>query len=182
MAVLSLIEMSAAPKPVRKTYRAFQAGMGFPVVPNFLKVQGSSPSAASGCWRLLEDVLLSGVLPRPVKEMLVAAISADRDCSYCEAAHLACCRMLGVDPETLEALVNDVEGLTPEKLKDIVMFGIKCARDPKSLSGLDFNTLRDHGLDDEEIMELIAMAGLALYLNVIADATAIETDSLFAQV
>ena len=97
MAALSLTEPESASSAVQDVFSAFQRQMGFPMVPNFMKVQGQSEAAVSGTWGLLQNVLLGGVLPRPVKEMLIAAISHDRACLYCEAAHLACCRMLGVD-------------------------------------------------------------------------------------
>ena len=78
--------------------------------------------------------------------------------------------------------MENIDGLTPEKLRDIVIFAVKCARNPQSLSEPDFASLRRHGLGDAEIMELIAMSGLALYLNVVADATGVEPDALFYQV
>lgn len=180
--MLPLPDSEQASKEVQDIFAAFQRQMGFPMVPNFMKVQGRSAAAAAGTWSILQHVLLGGELPRPLKEMLIAAISHDRACLYCEAAHLACCRMLGVDAATLDALVRDLDDLTPEKLRDIIVFAVRCARDPQSLAEADFASLRSHGLRDSEIMELIAMAGVALYLNVVADATGVEPDPLFFQV
>lgn len=178
MAALPLVDMDDASEGTRAIYLDFQKRMGFPMTPNFMKVQGLSVAAA-GTWGLLQHVLLGGLLPRPIKEMLIAAISKDRDCRYCEAAHLACCRMLGVDSATLQALVENIDDLTPEKLRDIVVFGVKCARTPQAIGEDDFESLRRHGLRDAEIMELISMSALAVYLNIVADATGVETDSLF---
>lgn len=160
----------------------FRRGMGFPMTPNFMKVQEHSPAAAKGTWGLLQGVLLSGSLPRALKDMLIAAVSHDRKCLYCEAAHLACCRSLGIDAATLQALVEDVESLTPEKVRDIILFALKCARDPQSMTPQDHASLRDHGLGDEEIMELIAVTGLAVYLNIIADASGVVPDDMFFQI
>ena len=50
---------------------------------------------------------------------------------------------------------------------------------PQGLDDGDFQLLRDHGLDDAEMLELIAMSGLAVYANTIADATRVEPDSIF---
>ena len=36
--------------------------------------------------------------------------------------------------------------------------------------------------DDSEIVELIAMSGLAVYANIMADATAVPPDAMFAEV
>ena len=64
---------------------------------------------------------------------MFVAISKDRDCRYCEAAHLACCRMLGVEPTALDVLVSNVAGMSPPKVRDIILFGLKCARTPQGL-------------------------------------------------
>lgn len=163
-------------------FQEFQRGMGFPMTPNFMKMHGHSLAAAKGTWGLLQGAMLSGNLPRALKEMLVAAVSHDRDCIYCEAAHLACCRSLGVDTTTLQALVKDVEGLTPEKMRDIIIFAVKCARNPQSMTEQDYASLHRHGLGDEDIMELISVIGLAVYLNIVADATGVTPDDMFFQI
>ena len=59
-------------------------------------------------------------------------------------------------------------------------FSLKCSREPQSLDSADFDSLRDHDLDDGEIMEIIAMSALAVYANTIADATQIDHDSMFS--
>ena len=71
----------------------------------------------------------------------------------------------------LEALVANVVDIAPPKVRDIVVFGLKCARNPQGLTEADFEGLRRHGLAQSEIMEVIAMAALAVYANTIADAT-----------
>lgn len=165
----------------KRVFGEFERGMGFPMTPNFMKVHGHSFAATSGTWGLLQGTLLTGNLPRALKEMLIAAVSHDRKCMYCEAAHLACCRTLGIDTATLQKLVEDVEGLTPEKVRDIILFAVKCARDPQSMTAEDYASLRSHGLQDEDIMELISLVGLAVYLNIVADATGVTPDDMFFQ-
>jgi hypothetical protein len=59
--------------------------------------------------------------------MMFVAISKGRECRYWTAAHVACCRMLGVSQSVLESLVRDVTTLFDPKLRDIVHFGIKCS-------------------------------------------------------
>ena len=91
--------------------------------------------------------------------MIFVAISIDRKCKYCEAAHLACCRMLGVNAEAMEALVKDVLTIQDAKLREMILFALKCSRDPQSLQAQDYSRLRAHGLGQSEIVELIAMSG-----------------------
>jgi uncharacterized peroxidase-related enzyme len=114
--------------------------------------------------------------------MLFVAISKDRACRYCTAAHIACCRMLGVDPGTLAHLVADITTLNDARLRDIMLFGVKCSRDPQSLTDRDYDTLRRHGLRQSEIVEIVAMSAFAVYANIIADATRMEPDEMFASI
>jgi uncharacterized peroxidase-related enzyme len=178
---LAIVEAQDASEEVRALYLDFQRRMGFPAAPNFIKVQGHSLAAASGTWGLVQHTLVGGALPRTLKEMMFAAISADRKCLYCEAAHLACCRMLGVDDETLGKLSANIEGIDPAKARDILRFGIQCARDPQSLSKADFDALRAHGLRESELVEIVSMSALAVYANIVADATAVPPDEMFNQ-
>lgn len=160
-------------------YEEFYRRMSFPAPPNFILTQGHSSTAARGTWELVRNVLLNGEIPRWKKEMIFVAISHDRQCHYCEAAHIACCRMLGVDPTMIERLVRDVTMIPDPVLRDMVRFSLKCARDPHSIETADYDILTGHGLTESAIVELIAMSGLAVYANIMADATAMEPDTMF---
>jgi uncharacterized peroxidase-related enzyme len=181
MAHIETLEAAEASPEVREIYSDFMRRMGFPGPPNFIRTQGHSVATARGTWGLVQNVLVGGVLPRTLKEMMFAAISRDRQCGYCEAAHLACCRMLGVDHGTLQQLVANLEGISPEKARDIILFGVKCARDPQSLEEADYQRLREHGLSQSEIVEVVSMSALAVYANIIADASGMTADEMFAQ-
>jgi uncharacterized peroxidase-related enzyme len=176
-----LLEVESAPTEVVDVYHDFQRRMGFPAAPNFIKTQGHSLASTRGTWGLVQNVLVGGLLPRTLKEMMFVAISQARQCRYCEAAHLACCRMLGIEPSALRDLVSNVTDISPPKVRDIILFGLKCARDPQSLTEEDFAGLRRHGLGHSEIMEVISMAALAIYANTIADATGMPADEMFTQ-
>src|SRR6476646_59714 len=108
---VATLEPENAPADVRAVYSDFQRRMRFPAPPNFIKTQGHSLAVAKGTWGLVQNVLVGGILPRPLKEMMFVAISQARRCNYCEAAHFACCRMLGVDAKTLQILVANVADL-----------------------------------------------------------------------
>lgn len=179
MAFVSILRPDQASREAKVVYEEFYRRMAFPAAPNFIMTQGHSPTAARGTWGVVENVLVKGEIPRWQKEMVFAAISKDRNCRYCAAAHIACCRMLGVKPELLEDLVRDVNRLQDHKLRDMILFGIKCARNPQSLTETDYEQLRGRGLKESEIVELIAMSALAVYANIIADATAMPADEMF---
>jgi len=171
-----------ASKESQAVYHEFHTKMDFPSAPNFIMTQGHSPTAARGTWEAVRNVLVTGEIPRWTKEMMFVAISADRKCKYCTAAHVACCRMLGVTSLTLEQLAGDVSSIADPRLRDMMLFALKCSRHPQSLTAEDFDRLRHHGLKHSEIVEIIAMSALAVYANIMADATAMEADSMFEKI
>jgi len=169
-----------ATKEVLAVYEEFYTRMQFPSAPNFIMTQGHAPAVARGTWDLVRNVLVTGELPRWIKEMMFVAISYDRNCRYCAAAHVACCRMLKVDPEWIELAARSSDAIPDPKLREMMLFALKCARDPQSLTTGDYAGLRSYGLSDNEILEIISMAGLAVYANILADATGMEADAMFA--
>jgi uncharacterized peroxidase-related enzyme len=182
MQLIPPLRPEAAPPEVREVYDDFLTKMGFPAAPNFITTQGHSPCVARGSWDLVRSVLVAGVLPRRTKEMMFVAISRDRNCLYCAAAHLACCRMLGVGPRTLEALLSSIDTIPDEKVRALVEFGLKCSRNPATVQQSDYDALRRLGLGESEIVEAISMSALAVYANIIADATKMQADPMFATV
>ena len=168
-----------APKESQVVYEEFHRRMCFPQPPNFIMTQGHSPSVTRGTWELVQNVLVIGEIPRWTKELIFVAISLDRNCRYCTAAHIACCRMLGVNPGTLEQLVRNVDEIPDLKLRQMILFSLKCSRNPQNLTKDDYSAIYACGLKQSEVMELIAMSALAVYANIIADATAMDSDSIF---
>ena len=177
-----LLKTEKAPQEVKDIYEQFYRRMSFPSAPNFIMTQGHSPVVARGTWEAVRNILVSGEIPRWTKEMLFVAISKDRTCRYCTAAHIACCRMLGVRPETLTQLVEDISKLDDPKLRDMILFALKCSRNPQSLTDEDYQNLRQHGFTLSEIVEMIGMAAFAVYANIIADATAMDPDNMFESI
>ena len=154
--------------------------MTFPAAPNFKTTQGHSSAVLRGTWALVQKDLVSGKITRGIKELIFVAISKDRNCHYCTAAHAACCRVLGVKPEILDAMLRNLQAITDAKVREMVGFCLRCSKNPQSITAADYAKLRRHGLNDSELVELVAMSGLAVYANIMADATAMEADEMFA--
>ncbi len=182
MPYVPLLEPQHASPESQTVYEEFHTRMAFPAPPNFIKTQGHSPTVVRGTWEAVRNVLVLGEIPRWTKEIIFVAISKDRGCRYCTAAHIACCRVLGVSPQLLEDMVRDLDSLPEERLRAIVKFAVKCSRDPQGLTETDFEQLRRHGLGHPEIVEVIAMSAFAVYANIIADATAMNSDEMFGSI
>jgi AhpD family alkylhydroperoxidase len=69
---------------------------------------------------------------------MFVAISVERHCMYCAAAHVACCRMLEVNPDWVAAAEqNNLERISDPKLRTMIAFAVKCARSPQTLRPAD---------------------------------------------
>ena len=110
---IPLVPPDLASKEVQAVYEGFYRRMSFPAPPNFIMTQGHSHTVARGTWEAVRHILVTGVIPRWQKEMMFVAISMDGACRYCTAAHIACCRMLGVKPGLLESLVSAMSIIFP---------------------------------------------------------------------
>jgi uncharacterized peroxidase-related enzyme len=145
-------------------------------LPHFFQTLANSTPVLQGTWSVYRDVSTRGLISETLKEMIFVAISAATDCAYCEAAHLAFCRILKVDPETCENLVHNIDALKPPRTRNIVRFAVKAGTEPKSLVKADYDVLRQNRLSDEEIIEIVAMSAFARYAITVAEALKLDVD------
>jgi len=176
MAKFSIVHEETAPKATKRIYKQILDVKHLRSIPNFFKTLANSPAVVEGTWIVYRNVSTRGSITEVLKEMMFVAISAAKQCAYCEAAHLAFCRILKVDAETCNNLANDLDALRPERTRDIIRFSVKAGTDPKSVTDTDYDILRGHGIEDREIIEIVAMAAFATYAITIADALKLDVD------
>ena len=161
-------------------FEEFKYKMGLPDVPNILKIMSHSENVIKGSWSLIENILVYGTTPRSVKEMLIVAILNSRGGNSSKDSNSAINRMIGIDSDQFRAITFNSEEMHHDILKDVLNFGIKCAKDPQSLTFEDFKTLEHHNFTQTEIIEIISVVGLAVYLNIFVDATRVASDAMFS--
>ncbi|KAA1242609.1 carboxymuconolactone decarboxylase family protein [Aquimarina sp. RZ0] len=163
---------------LQNTFDSIKKELNAPFVPNFFKVWGNAPTALKGIFPVMQYILTSGELDRKLKEMIMIAISSSQECKYCETAHQAFCSMAGGTPEEIESLKSSntlLENSSPKE-KAAIDFAVQISKDPKSSNEEDFKTLQQLGYTISQIMEIIAMSGMGVFYNHLADATKINLD------
>lgn len=181
--VLPILSEQEATGRVAEIYEDIRRGFQLDFVPNFFKAQATRPDLLAGTWNVIHATLIAGEeLPRSIKEMMFVAISRNNKCRYCEAAHLALCKMVGVDAQVRNDLINHLDRLEPARSRVLVQFGIKASLRPVNLVEGDYALLREQGLSDGAIQEAIQMAAIASYANQMADALRVPIDQPFADV
>ncbi len=180
----TIIDDALASPALENTFEQIKNELGAPFVPHFFKVWGDAPEALQGVVPAMKHILGGGELDRRLKEMIMVAISSSKDCTYCEAAHQVFCSMMGGVPSQIESLLTTHTLPESDNAKDkaAIDFAVQLANNPKSSSNENLEKLKGLGYTQTEILEIIAMSGMAVFYNHLADATQIIIDKGFTDV
>jgi uncharacterized peroxidase-related enzyme len=175
--VLPVVEEAEATGEVAEIYETVKRELQTPLVPNFMKALAVSPAALQIQWGMMQSFYGHTTLPQSLIAMICFTIAEKNDCTYCSANHELTCRTLGVDEDTLKRLVEDLGNVKPERIRAIIEFALKVAKHPKDLVAADYDQVREYGVTDEEIVEIIVVAAIGVYSDTLADALKIEVEA-----
>ncbi len=160
---------------VRELYERQQAHYGY--VPNYAKVFCHRPEIM----KLWSD-LLSGIR-RPLGkrrfELVTVAASHALRSTYCSLAHgKALTEFFSADE--IQALVSGSE-TGPLSPADLAMVNLarKVARDASSVTAADVSALKEHGITDAEIFDIVATAAARAFFSKLVEGLGAEADSTF---
>lgn len=176
---LTYVEEDEAEGEIADLFDEVRRSLQTPNVPKGFKVLSGSTAAFTAYWAMYSNFIMRTVLPEPLIAMVLYAIAESNDCTYCSTLNEASCRMYGVDDATLTALARDLGHVTPLRVQAIVRFALMACHSPKDLTREDFDTLRAHGLSDEEIFEITFLAAVGQLNDILADTLKAEPDEMF---
>ena len=175
------VEEEEATGIAAQVYADFKRDLQYPYVPNMVKTLAISPAALIAGSGLYGGFLLNTTLPRALTAMILYTVAQSRDCEYCSANNEFACRNLGVTEEMLSALAQDLDSVSPQRIRDVIAFALKVAHDPHGLVAADYERLREHGITDEELVEIAVNAAMATFFDILADSLKVEVDPAVAQ-
>lgn len=178
---LPVVEEEEATGDVARIYAEIKRDMQLPIVPNIMKALAVSPAALAMHWDFTRSFYQNTTLPRSVTSMILFTIAEKANCQYCSSSHELTCRTLGVDEETLRALAEDLVNVSPRRLQAIIEFALKAAEDPQGLVAEDYERLRYQGVTEEEMVEIILIAAIGKYSDIMADALKIEVEGMVVE-
>lgn len=89
------------------------------------------------------------------KEMIIVATSAANGCQYCVVAHGALLRVFAKEPLLADQIaINYLHAPIKPKQKEMLSFSVKLCRTPELIQESDYAALREHGYDDEDILDI----------------------------
>ncbi|SDB23106.1 peroxidase-related enzyme [Belnapia rosea] len=103
-------------------------------------------------------------LPRAERELATAVVSIVNGCIYCTSVHARRFAELTREPAEMQRLLEEGIGtdLSPRR-RAIVDFSAKLTAEPGAIGAADLKPLRETGLDDLEVLDLIH--SIAMFAN-----------------
>ena len=160
---------------VREMYERQEAHYGY--VPNYAKVFCHRPEILS-----LWAALLSGIR-RPLDKrrfelVTVAAAHALRS-TYCSLAHGKALTEF-FSANQIQAIISDA-ATGPLSAVELAMTNLarKVARDASSVTVADVNALKEHGLTDGEIFDIVAAAAGRAFFSKLVEGLGADADAVY---
>lgn len=167
------------PDDIRARILEVQEKSGF--IPNVFLALAHRPAE----WRAFfayHDALMekdSG-LTKAEREMIVVATSNANGCQYCVVAHGAIVRIRAKNPLLADQVaVNYRKADLSPRQKAMLDFAMKVALDSAAIGDADYDTLHQHGFNDEDIWDIGAVAAFFGLSNRMANMTGMRPNDEF---
>lgn len=177
----TLVEYKDASPEIQAIYDEMMEVTGIPDVFNFFKAFGNNEKVLRAFWSMLRYTLLEGDVPMLLKQLILFRISIEYGNTYCASLHGR--TILRIDPTiTYDELVAMSDGGDidiPTAYKTAIELVTQMSLRPKTVQAEDFDfeeQLRDEGFSEQEIDELISVAGFGVLLNTMTDIVHIPTE------
>lgn len=167
---------------VREVFDALRTALGYDLIPILFRTVANCPALLAAISDLTNRTLLAPRLPSTLKELIILCVALRRECSYCRDIHAARLLGLGLSREILLGICADPDNAAlPACDRAVMMFATRFAAEPGSVGESDFDALREQGLTQDDIAEVVAMASLALVLTTLANGLGPELDEPIAE-
>ncbi len=162
-------DLADLPEDVRSTILQVQEKSGF--VPNVFLKLARRPDEFRAFFAYHDALMLrAGNLTKGEKEMIVVATSGANGCLYCVVAHGAILRIYEKKPLLADQVATNYRKADiSARQRAILDFAMKVALASSTLEDADYDALRAHGLDDEDIWDVGAIAAFFALSNRMAN-------------
>jgi uncharacterized peroxidase-related enzyme len=150
-------------------------------VPNFVRMFARCPDVYHAWDQLLEAI--RGRMDRRRYELATIAAARRLGSSYCMLAHSSALVDLKLyEPDDVRAIASDhrAAGLDPVDVA-VMDLAEKVAGDATSVTQEDVDRLRELGLSDQEILDVVLAASLRSFFTKTLDALGVEPDASYRE-
>ena len=172
-------ELDELPEDLRDRIVAVQEKAGF--VPNVFLALAHRPSECRAFFDYHDALMLrDGGLSKAEREMIVVSTSGANDCQYCVVAHGAILRIYAKDPLVADQVaINFRKADITDRQRAMLAFAEKVALNSAALEEADYEAVRRHSFDDEDIWDIGAIAAFFALSNRMANLTAMRPNDEF---
>jgi uncharacterized peroxidase-related enzyme len=158
---------------VAEFYQQQKSAWGF--LPNFAEAFSTRPEVAKA-WSLLSKTVRDGMDRRRFEIATIGAARALRS-TYCTAAHSKFLRDECGDEPTMIAIAEDPSGAgLGEQDRAVYKFAARVARDASSIQQHDVNVLRELGLTDADVADIVFAAAARSFFTRVLDGLGARLD------
>ena len=160
---MSRIRQMAPETATGKAKELFDAVNGkLGMVPNMTRAMANSPAVLDG-YLQLSGALGKGKLSAKVREEIALAVGQANHCNYCLAAHSTIGKMVGL---TADQIRDSRLGTAVDPKTDALIHFARALVDSRGLvTDHDVAAVREAGLDDAAIAEVVANVALSVFTN-----------------
>ncbi|HYG69577.1 MAG TPA: carboxymuconolactone decarboxylase family protein [Anaeromyxobacteraceae bacterium] len=148
-------------------------GKSLGITPNLYRVVAHSPAALAGVLELTK-ALAKGRLGGRVREQLALAVAQANHCDYCLSAHTAIGRSMKVPDAELE-LARQGRASDP-RAEAALRFALRVLESRGGVDDADVTDARRAGLDDGQLVEIVAEVALNVFTNYLNKVAKTEID------
>ena len=173
-------EIADLPEDIRTRILDVQQKTGF--IPNVFLGFAHRPEEARAFFAYHDALLLKegGHLTKGEREMIIVATSGANRCLYCVVAHGAILRIYEKKPLVADQVaVNHRKADITERQKAMLDFALKVSHAADEIGEADFEALRAHGFDDEDIWDIGAITALFGLSNRMANLMSLRPNDEF---
>lgn len=177
-----LVDPATATDPiVRATFDAIERELGFGMVPNLFRALGTQPLVLQASWELFRAVVLTGELPRIVKELVGIVVSAANASQYAMQVHMHSLGVQGVESAVLKSVAaGDAQAadLAPSVKALLLLANNVAQHGPHVVADSDIANVYTLGVTPAELAEIFAAIDLFQYVNSLTDLYRVPVDAL----
>jgi uncharacterized peroxidase-related enzyme len=142
-------------------YNSIKEKFQITFIPSFFKAIAPNEKLINGIWNGYERLLIDGIIPKEIKEMIFLTVAINKGCNYCSSTHLAVCDMLDVSKENISSILSDLDEVCPTRVRLILNFSLDLITKPKEITKEHYDRLNEYGVTNEEIIDIIGITILS---------------------
>jgi uncharacterized peroxidase-related enzyme len=166
------IDPATAEGKLKNLLDAVQVGLG--VIPNMFRLLANSPATLEA-YLSYNRALSHGALPARIREQIALVVAETNGCDYCASAHTAIANHVGLSQDEI---TNALGGRAADPKADAAVRFAKLLLEKRGhISDSEFNQVKQAGLSQAEIAEIVAHVAINVLTNYFNIAVETEIDS-----